>query len=256
AIRRVAAELLPAQSPSTRRDVLEKFHAALALAGHEQQGREVFAKNCMSCHALGEMGFAVGPDLAALRAKEPDYWLKNILDPNAVIEPRFVAYAIETRDDRSLSGLIKTETASSLTLISGNGVTETVPRSDIKSIRASNLSLMPEGIDQTMNLQDMADLLAFVIPRTPPKRFAGNEPALVTPGPGEVLLLPATRAEIFGGGIAFEAPFQNIGMWHGSEDHVAWALQVNQSGPYDVYLDYACADGSAGNSFRITLGSL
>ena len=169
-----------------RRGCPEKFQPALALAGRERYGREVFAKNCMSCHALGEMGYAVGPDLAALRAKEPDYWLKNILDPNAVVEPRFVAYSIETRDDRSLSGVIKTETASSLTLVSGNGVTETIPRSDIKSVRASNLSLMPEGLDQAMNLQDMADLLAFVIPRTPAKRFAGNEPAVVIPGPGEV----------------------------------------------------------------------
>src|SRR6185295_3662510 len=87
-------------------------------------------------------------------------------------------------------------------------------------------------------------------------RFAGNEPSLVSPGPGEVLLLPAARAEIFGGGIAFESPFNNIGMWHRSEDHAAWTLQVNQSGSYDVHIDYACADGSAGNSFRITLGSL
>src|SRR5204862_4928006 len=133
--------------------------------------------------ALGEMGFAVGPDLAALRAKEPDYWLKNILDPNAVIEPRFVAYAIETRDDRSLSGVIKTETASSLTLVSGSGVTETIARSDIKSIRASNLSLMPEGLEQAMSVQDMADLLAFVIPRTPPRRFVGNDPVVITPSP-------------------------------------------------------------------------
>jgi len=94
-----------------------------------------------------------------------------------------------------------------------------------------------------------------VIPRTPAKQFAGNEPAVVTPGAGEVLLLPASGAEIFGASIAFESPFKNIGMWHGSEDYVAWTLQARQAGAYDVYIDYACANGSAGNSFRITVGS-
>ncbi|HUR46722.1 MAG TPA: PVC-type heme-binding CxxCH protein [Candidatus Saccharimonadales bacterium] len=255
-VRRLTAEVLPPQLTSARAEVLEKFKPALALAGHEENGREVFTKNCSSCHALREIGHAVGPDLSALRGKEPDYWLKNILDPNAVIEPRFVAYSIETRDDRSLSGVIKSETANSLTLVSGNGLTETIPRSEIKSIRASNLSLMPEGLDQAMNLQEMADLLAFVMPRTPAKRFSGNVPSVITPSTGGTLFLPAARAEIFGGNIAFETPFQNIGMWQSSEDHAAWQLEVNKAGAYDVHLDYACAANSAGNSFVMNIGSL
>ena len=44
-------------------------------------------------------------------------------------------------------------------------------------------------------------------------------------------------------------------MWHGPDDHAAWTLQVNQSGLYDVHVDYSCAHGSAGNWFRITLES-
>ena len=73
--------------------------------------------------------------------------------------------------------------------------------------------------------------------------------------PGWKELFPASRAEIFGASIAFESPFKNIGMWHGSEDYAAWTLQTKQAGAYDVYIDYACANGSSGNSFRITVGS-
>jgi len=248
-----AARLLPVQTSSPRAEVLTAYQKTLSLAGDAERGREVFANNCMTCHALGDLGHAVGPDLAGLRGREPDYWLKNILDPNAVVEPRFIAYNLELDDDRSLSGIIQGETATSLTLVAANGVTEVVARSAIKDLQASSLSLMPEGLEQAIPPQAMADLLAFVIPRSPPKRFAGNQPDLVMAGANGVLILPAAQAEIFGGDIAFETQFGNIGMWHGLEDYVAWSIEVPAAGAYDIHLDYACANGSAGNGFRLAV---
>jgi putative heme-binding domain-containing protein len=253
ALKQLATELLPSQPQTSRTDVLDKYKDSLALTGNAEQGRKLFARDCMACHVLGDIGHAVGPDLAALRGKDPDYWLKNILDPNAVVEPRFVAYEIETTDGRALSGIIQSETASSLTIISGSGVSEVLPRSEISDIRASSLSLMPEGLETAMTPQEMADLLAFVIPRAPRRTFAGNDPGLVFPGPGGVLLLPAARAEIFGGEIAFEAEFKNIGLWHRVDEYIAWTFEVTQAGPHDVHMDYACANGSAGNAFRLTV---
>jgi hypothetical protein len=61
-----------------------------------------------------------------------------------------------------LSGVIKNETATSLAIVSGNGVSETVLRSKIKKLRALNLSLMPEGLEQAVNPQQMADLIAYL----------------------------------------------------------------------------------------------
>jgi hypothetical protein len=61
------------------------------------------------------------------------------------------------------------------------------------------------------------------------------------------LVLLATDCELFGEAITFESDFQNIGLWHGEQDHVAWSVQVAKAGPYDVLLDYACHDDSAGN---------
>ena len=56
-------------------------------------------------------------------------------------------------------------------------------------------------------------------------------------------------AEIFGGDITFETPFQNIGCWHDAQDHAAWTVQLDKEGRFDVYLDYACDNPSAGNRF-------
>src|SRR5260221_362957 len=81
--------------------------------------------------------------------------------------------------------------------------------------------------------------LGAVGPR--PKRFAGNVPAVVKPASGRISLL-ATNAEIYGDQIAFESPFRNIGLWHGTQDHVLWMLDLEKPGQFDVWLDWACDD--------------
>ena len=83
-------------------------------------------------------------------------------DPNAVIEPKFAAYEVETKDGRSLHGVVKNETATSLSVAQANGLEEKVLRSEIKKLRASTLSLMPEGLEQAIAPQDMADLIAWL----------------------------------------------------------------------------------------------
>src|SRR6185369_11126391 len=88
---------------------------------------------------------------------------------NAVVEPRFVAYNIEVKDGRSLSGIVSAETATTLTLVQGGGGQETVLRSDIQEMRASGLSLMPEGLEQNMTAQDLANLIAYL--KTSPRPF-------------------------------------------------------------------------------------
>jgi hypothetical protein len=82
--------------------------------------------------------------------------------PSAAIEPRFINYQIETRDGRLLSGVVKAETAVSLTLVQAGALEEKILRSEIAEIKASNLSLMPEGLEQGMSPQDLADLIAYV----------------------------------------------------------------------------------------------
>lgn len=125
-------------------------------------GAAVFDKNCASCHALRGRGHAVGPNLGEFAGKSVADFLVAILDPNAALNPNFLAYNIETRDGRSLSGMVRGETASSLTLAQSGGLMEKILRGDLQEVRASQLSLMPEGLEQAMTPQDLADLIAWV----------------------------------------------------------------------------------------------
>ena len=129
-------------------EVLAKFHGATTLPEIAAKGSDIFAKNCATCHVLRGQGYNVGPTLWRWRTNHlpTGCWGFSIrmLSSNRAI----VAYNIETRDDRSLSGIVSAETATTLTLIQGGGVQENILRGDIASMRASGLSLMPEGLEQ------------------------------------------------------------------------------------------------------------
>ena len=108
------------------------------------------------------VGNAVGPNLVEFAGKQVGDFGVAILDPNAAINPGFTAYSIECRDGRSFTGIVKAETASSVAIVQGGGVAETLLRRDIESIRASQVSLMPEGFEQAINQQSMADLIGWL----------------------------------------------------------------------------------------------
>lgn len=162
ALRERSEKFLAAHKPARRADVLAKYQGVTDLKGAPELGAAVFDKNCSTCHALRGHGNAVGPNLGEFAGKSVSDFLVAILDPNAAINPNFLAYNIETRDGRSLSGIVRGETASSLTLVQGGGLAERILRGDLLDVRASQLSLMPEGLEQAMTPQELADLIAWV----------------------------------------------------------------------------------------------
>lgn len=145
-----------------RAEMVAKYKDVAALSPAIARGEALFANNCASCHAFRALGHAVGPNLAEFAGKPIDDFVVAILDPNAAIEPKFVAYEVETKDGRSLHGVVRNETATSLSVAQANGLEEKVLRSDIKELRASTLSMMPEGLEQAMGPQDMANLIAWL----------------------------------------------------------------------------------------------
>ena len=151
--------------PATaRKEVILKYQAALSMKGDVARGRKVFETACATCHRAGDLGKDVGPNLATIRQWNPEQVLSNILDPNREVAPNFLSYTIETKDGRTLDGIIADESAASLTLKRAEGVTETVLRRDIAQISGSGLSLMPEGVETAVSIEQMADLIAFLLP--------------------------------------------------------------------------------------------
>jgi putative membrane-bound dehydrogenase-like protein len=162
ALRGRAEKLFGQSGSGTRAEVLSKYQAVAQLVGALDRGVTVFEKNCAQCHDFRGRGHDVGPNLGEFAGKTAQDFVQAIFDPNSAINPNYLAYEVETKDGRSLSGVVRGETASGLTLVQGGGVRETLLRGDIKELRASALSLMPEGLEQAMTPQDVADLIAWV----------------------------------------------------------------------------------------------
>ncbi len=61
-----------------------------------------------------------------------------------------------------LTGLVSSETATSVTSQQAQGKEETVLRGDIEELAASKLSLMPQSLETQITRQEFADLLAYL----------------------------------------------------------------------------------------------
>jgi putative membrane-bound dehydrogenase-like protein len=156
-----AAKLFPA-SGGNRAEVIAKYEPVNQLKGDGARGATVFEANCASCHAYLGRGHELGPNLSAYRTKATSDFLAAILDPNAAMDARFTVYDVELKDGRSLTGILTSESANSLVLGMAGGAKETILRSDIATLRASPLSLMPEGLEAVLQPQDIADVIAFI----------------------------------------------------------------------------------------------
>src|SRR5271157_1318364 len=112
----------------SRQKVIDDYQPALCLKGDPAAGKAVFARVCATCHRLGGLGVEVGPILGALTEKNPETLLISILDPNRAFEPRYASFTVATNDGRLFTGLIASETASSVTLRREEGKEDVVLR--------------------------------------------------------------------------------------------------------------------------------
>jgi putative membrane-bound dehydrogenase-like protein len=262
--RKLAARLLGSAGDSNRQAVIDEFRAAVSTGpnaaggvrkGDPKQGAAVFKKRCAVCHRLDDVGTPVGPDLAALSDKSPDYLLVAILDPNRAVESKFVSYSAQTKSGLIHTGIMTEGSGNSITLMGQEGKQTTILRADLDALASSGKSLMPEGLEKDVSHQEVADLLAYLAGTKAPRRvFDGNEPKLIEPEGfrGEFWLL-ASNSEIYGSTLVFEPLYRNLGFWSSENDHAVWTMNVTKAGRYIVRLDCACPPESAGNAYVLSI---
>ena len=145
-----------------RASVLEKYQGALDQPGEAERGRAIFEKNCVTCHRVGNLGVNVGPDISDTRDKLPPYLLMNILDPNRAVDGNYFGYTLVTEQGKSYTGLIKSETATSLTIRMPEGKEVTVLRTEVEALKTGGQSLMPVGFEKTITVEQMSDLISYL----------------------------------------------------------------------------------------------
>jgi putative heme-binding domain-containing protein len=140
--------------------------------GSPQAGRPFFEKRCGICHRFGGIGTDAGPDLTTItsRSKKRDI-LESILWPSKVIPEQYKAEMFELKDGKVVSGFIVRESAASVFVRTADSPEKpvAVPKDQIANRAVSPVSVMPEGLIDSLSAKEIADLLAFTMAPPPDK---------------------------------------------------------------------------------------
>ena len=124
-------------------------------------GRFVFSRTCQQCHTLYGEGGKVGPDLTGSNRANIDYALENILDPSAVIAADYKMVVFSLSDGRVLSGIIKEQDATTLTVQTDN-LRIVLAKDDIEQTKPSAISMMPEHLVDKLTKEQVRDLIGYL----------------------------------------------------------------------------------------------
>jgi putative membrane-bound dehydrogenase-like protein len=149
--------------PGQRAEAVQRFTPALGLKGGAERGRGIFIARCAACHRVAGPGQGLGPDLVAARIGGKSRILSAILEPNADVQPEGAACVVETAGAEILPGLLMNDNPATITLGQPNGVRIVVRRANVLFLQTQSWSLMPTGLEEGLSLQDMADLLEYVM---------------------------------------------------------------------------------------------
>ncbi len=137
-----------------------------AANGHAAEGRKIYESGrgtCIACHQIGDKGRAIGPNLSKIGAirNERDI-VESILFPSNTIARDYEAHLIETTGGETILGVIKSHTAEGLLVVDIAGQEKNVPQATIAGNTTLSTSLMPMGLDQTLNAQEFLDLVSYL----------------------------------------------------------------------------------------------
>ncbi|HUP77785.1 MAG TPA: c-type cytochrome, partial [Pirellula sp.] len=147
---------------SDRQKVLDAWMSVTQEVGDASNGKLTYEKHCAACHKHGELGVNLGPNLTGMAVHPKPELLMNILDPSRSVEGNFRTYSIRTTDSVVLTGMLASESKTSIEIINAQGKKEVILRDDIEELIASQKSLMPEGFEGQISRTEMRDLLEFL----------------------------------------------------------------------------------------------
>jgi putative heme-binding domain-containing protein len=164
-IKSEAAKLLPLPEGQNSKP-LPPLADLLKRAGNIENGQRIFNSQtaaCASCHKVKGQGMEVGPDLSEIGsklAKEALY--ESVLDPSAGISFGYEAFQLELKTGDEPYGLIASETADEIAIKNNTGIVTRYKKADVKSRRQMKLSIMPAGLQQSVTVNELVDLIEYL----------------------------------------------------------------------------------------------
>jgi putative membrane-bound dehydrogenase-like protein len=139
---------------------------SLASGGSLEQGRDIFfgAKaSCSACHAINNKGGGVGPDLGKIGAiRSGRDLLEAIVFPSSSFARGFEPYVVETKAGKVHTGILARESLDAIYLQTTERIEIRIHRDEIDTFAPGRVSVMPQGLETTLNRRELQDLLAYL----------------------------------------------------------------------------------------------
>lgn len=138
---------------------------AMHMQGNAAAGEKIFygTVGCARCHAIGDKGGRVGPDLTFLARYNPkSHIVRSLLKPSEEIAEGFGGVTLVMNEGGDLEGYIARETPTEVTLVKADGVSVLVRKDQIKERRSRSASGMPDDIATHLKPGEVVDLVAFL----------------------------------------------------------------------------------------------
>jgi putative heme-binding domain-containing protein len=159
------AEAVKREAAPPAAEDLAAWMKRVGSGGDPAAGRRVFRRAaCVTCHQHSGRGATTGPDLTTLAGQSRQRILKSILQPSAEIGPLYVPWKILTVDGEVLVGLKNARPGPnrSLSFQAADGSDFFVGLDEVEYHSLSDVSIMPAGLEETMRVDELRDLLAFL----------------------------------------------------------------------------------------------
>lgn len=131
------------------------------------QGQAMFQAQCSSCHKVGGEGGSIGPDLTQLGTRFSAHdILESIIEPSNAISDQYAATNFFLKDGTSAMGrLIRQDNDNYY--ISQNPfapqMLRTISKKEVTSSKLSDVSIMPPGMINSLNPEELKDLMAYLM---------------------------------------------------------------------------------------------
>ena len=155
---------------------------ALTRKGNVERGRALFADakrtKCATCHKVAGQGGTVGPDLSAIGGKfDRPHLIESLLEPSRQIVEGYRATVFVLNSGKSVTGIVKSESKTSISIIDADNKPRTITRADIDEAVVSPVSIMPAGLAKLMRPGEFTDLIAYLESLRPGKVKMGGSVA-------------------------------------------------------------------------------